>query len=220
MKLLKKHNIPFNPYFFYPFLAWVVAGGVLLATFSKQQLFMAINSRHNEMTDMLMFQTTRMGEGEVILPVLLLVMAFAAYRNWWYLITALTCGLVPLGLQHMFKQIFDAPRPMSYFHKAEWIHILPGWPVLMSYSFPSGHTEGAFSFFCFLSLLLPPSSQRFGLLFCLLALSVGYSRIYLAAHFFADIYFGSIIGTVVTMLVFALMTRLKGYFIKEKGTFA
>jgi membrane-associated phospholipid phosphatase len=220
MRLLKRLNIPFNPYFFYPFLVWVVVGAVLLMTFDKQQLFTFINSRHNWVTDTLMYRITWMGQGEVIIPVLLLVMAFSAYRNWWYLITAAVCNLGPLIVQRILKIWVDAPRPLNYFNHATWIHYSPDWPELLNFSFPSGHSEGAFSFFGFLALLLPPSYQRYGGLFFVLALSVCYSRVYLAAHFFADIYAGSIIGMVITVAMYVIMNKLKGRFIKEKGTFA
>src|ERR1043165_823726 len=101
MRLLKRLNIPFNPYFFYPFLVWVVVGAIMLMTFDKQQLFTFINSRHHWVTDELMYRITWMGQGEVIIPVLLLVMAFPAYRNWWYLITAAACNLGPLVVQRL-----------------------------------------------------------------------------------------------------------------------
>jgi membrane-associated phospholipid phosphatase len=220
MRLHKKLNIPFNPYFFYPFLAWVVVGAILLAVFSKQELFSFINSNHNRITDVLMYRITWMGQAQVIIPVLLLVMAFHAYRNWWYLTTAIACSITPLILQRILKIWIDAPRPLNYFKHAPWIHFSPDWPELMNFSFPSGHSEGAFSFFGFLSLLLPPSYQRYGALFFVLALSVCYSRVYLAAHFFEDIYAGSIIGALTTFLVYGLMYKFKGRFFKEKGTFA
>jgi membrane-associated phospholipid phosphatase len=89
------------------------------------------------------------------------------------------------------------------------MHYRPEWPVLLERSFPSGHSEGAFSFLCFLSLLLPYRYNKLGILFFLLALTVCYSRIYLAAHFFEDVYAGSIIGTVATTLIFSFMVRYK-----------
>jgi membrane-associated phospholipid phosphatase len=220
MQLHKKFPGPLNPYFFYPFLAWIVCGGILLTVFDRRELFYFINSRHNAVTDVLMYRITWMGQGEVIIPVLLLMMAFTAYRNWWYFTTALACSITPLIVQKLLKIWIDSPRPLNYFNHAPWIHISSDWPVLLNFSFPSGHSEGAFSFFCFLSLLLKPHHRRYGLLFFILALSVCYSRVYLAAHFFADIYAGSIIGGSVTMLVFVFMSKYKKRFFKEKGTFA
>jgi membrane-associated phospholipid phosphatase len=72
---------------------------------------------------------------------------------------------------------------------------------LLRHSFPSGHTCAAFSLFTFLSLLASARYQPLGLLFFILAALVGYTRMYLAAHFFADVYAGSILGTIGTILL-------------------
>ena len=96
------------------------------------------------------------------------------------------------------------------------MHYLASWPSLVNNSFPSGHSEGAFSFFCLASLLLPEKYSRFGFLFFMLALGVGYSRIYLTAHFFEDVYAGSIIGGIVTTIIYSFMYQFKARFSKEK----
>ncbi|RYZ48512.1 MAG: phosphatase PAP2 family protein, partial [Sphingobacteriales bacterium] len=57
-----------------------------------------------------------------------------------------------------------------------------------------------------------PRYRWLAVVFFVLAMAVGYSRIYLAAHFFIDVYVGSIIGVVFTILVVMLMRRYPGYF--------
>jgi membrane-associated phospholipid phosphatase len=197
----------------------VVAGGIALMVFSRQVLFATVNTHYTDIADTVMYYITCMGQVEVIIPVLLLVFFIPAYRNWWYIISALLCNLVPLLIQQMLKVYFSHPRPLFYFKHAKWIHFLHSWPELLQWSFPSGHSEGAFSFFCFLSLLLPAKYNKLGFLFFLLALSVCYSRLYLAAHFFDDVYAGSIVGTVVTTLVFAVMNKYKDHFYRKSNTF-
>lgn len=196
----------------------MVAGGVLLWFFSRQYLFAAINGHYTSATDTLMSNITYLGQAEVIIPILLLIMAFPRYRNWWYFTTAALCSTVPLAIQQSLKYWFDSPRPFMYFNRAPWIHIASDWPVLYHMSFPSGHSEGALSFFCFLSLLLIPEYKKFGLLFFLLGMAVCYSRIYLAAHFFVDVYTGSIIGVIATTIVFSIMNRNKERFFKKDNT--
>jgi membrane-associated phospholipid phosphatase len=44
-------------------------------------------------------------------------------------------------------------------------------------------------------------------LFFLCAFLASYSRVYLAQHFFGDIYFGSLIGVVTTIVLFILLNR-------------
>lgn len=200
----KKRRI-YNPYFVYPFLVWLAIGAYLLSNFSKEQLFSAVNLHHSPFLDKVMYGITFLGQAEVVIPVLLLLLILPSFRSWWYFLVATVCSLVPMFVQQGMKAWFDEPRPLKYFSDAPWIHKLSHWPSLYHHSFPSGHTEGAFSFFCFLSLLLYRSHRPWAFVFFVLSLLVGYSRLYLAAHFFADVYVGSIVGVLVTTLCYALM---------------
>ncbi len=207
--MLKKWNISYNPYFFFPFLVWIVFGGMAQLLFTKEQLFFAINARYTSFTDVLMYYITWLGEGRFIVIFLLLLFATPRLRSLWFFVTGTLCSVVPLIIQQFLKEYFKAPRPHSYFHGSSAMHFLPAWPSLVNNSFPSGHSEGAFSFFCLLSLIVPEKYIKAGWIFFLLAISVCYSRIYLTAHFFEDVYAGSIIGCMVTTIIFSIMTRYK-----------
>lgn len=202
-------KISYNPFFFFPFLLWVVAGGILLILFSRRDIFHSINTNYNGVLDSIMYYTTWLGEGGVIITVLALIMLIPAYRNWWYFLSALFCNIIPFFIQQILKSAFDLPRPRLLYYDRLWMHYLPDWPELLHRGFPSGHSEGAFSLFCFLSLILPPRYNKLGLVFFALALGVCYSRIYLAAHFFEDVYAGGIIGAVTTTLIFSFMAKFK-----------
>jgi len=218
--VLKKKEILYNPYFLFPFLLWVVVGGVLLLVFSRSQLFYAINTRYSDAADNAMYFATFLGQGQVIVPALLLLMIFPRFRNVQYFITALCCNIIPFFIQQILKSIFDHSRPhLLYYYETERMHYLQQWPLLYHRSFPSGHSQGAFSFFCFLSLLLPSRYRKLGLVFFLLAIAVCYSRIYLTAHFFDDIYAGSILGGSLTTIIYALMNKYYSPLINNKDTF-
>ena len=181
----------------------------MLSLLSKQWLFAAVNVHNNQSGDIFMYYATFLGQPEVVIPVLAILLLVPALRNWWYFFTALICNICPLLVQQLLKRMFHAPRPLNYFHSAKWIHHLPEWPELLRNSFPSGHSQGAFSFFCFLSLLLPAKYRAFGFVFFIFAITVCYSRLYLAAHFFADVYAGSLIGGLTTTLLYTIMSRYK-----------
>ncbi len=204
----KRVKLIYNIYFHLPFLLWLLLGGGLLHCFSRVQLFSAINGKYNSFTDAGMPVITSLGQPEVIIPALLLLMIIPALRTWRYFLSAAACNLVPLALQQWLKRVYHYPRPLNYFHwhdqKAAWLHYLPQWPDLLRNSFPSGHSQGAFSFFCFTAMLLSVKYKWIGFIFFCAAFLVAYSRIYLAAHFFADVYVGSIIGCVLTTLIFSL----------------
>jgi membrane-associated phospholipid phosphatase len=154
-----------------------------------------------------------MGEALFIIVVLVALMVFKQrYRNLWYFITATLSGVLPSITSQFIKSAEHAPRPLKLLDKVQWIHVLPEWPRLMERSFPSGHTTGAFSLFCFISLILPYEKRWYGTLFFILALSVAYSRLYLAAHFFEDVYAGSILGAGFSLLVVTVMNKCSHYF--------
>ena len=215
----KRPYISINLYFLIPFILWVIVGGWLLSSFSGKDLFFFINSRYTPYTDVIMYYTTWIGQGVVITTILALLMLIPRYRTWWYFIAALLCNLLPFFLQQTLKSYYDSPRPINVFKHAAWIHRAADWPELLYRSYPSGHTEGAFCFLCFLSLILPPRYRVLGVLFFIIAMFVGYSRVYLAAHFFADVYAGSIVGTVFCTLIYSVTALLKDRFFEKKGTF-
>lgn len=180
---------------------------------------MAVNMRHTPFRDAVMYYASMMGEGSVITVVLLVLMGISTFRNWWYFITALLCNVVPALVIQILKRIYEAPRPLRYFNDAAWIHIGMDWPRLYHNSFPSGHSTGAFSFFCFLACFLPRRYRFVGVIFFLLALLVAFSRIYLAAHFFSDIYVGSIMGTCLALLMLTVMNYYRPRFFKNNDPF-
>lgn len=191
---------------------WIVAGALLLVSFTQRELFTAVNGHYTTPGNYIMYGITYLGQPEVIIPVLLGLMVINKHlRNWWYILTALACNIIPLLVQQTMKHIMFHPRPLKFYEHAAWIHFEKSlWPELTgNNSFPSGHSQGAFSFFCFLSLLLPPRYRPAGMAFFFMALFVCYSRMYLAAHFFADVYTGSIIGAVTTTILFSFMSAFK-----------
>lgn len=185
-----------------------------MVSLNKQIIFAFANTHHSSLLDRLMVYITSMGEGYIAFIILLLLLARPSLRNWWYFFTAALTNILPNICTQLVKNGVKAPRPLNYFNNAPWIHIAPGWPHLTSNSFPSGHTTSAFCLFSLLAFLLPPGYRKFGFVFFLLGLAVAYSRMYLAAHFFADVYVGSIIATIFTLVIIALMNRHRGRFFK------
>lgn len=212
----KRPYTSYNIFFLIPYVIWIVIGGILYLTFpDKHDIFFWVNTHYNDALDVIMYCATWLGEGITITVLALLLLVFPCCRNWWYVVSAAACTIIPAELTQFVKHIVDNPRPINYFHNAEWIHTVSGWPILMLNSFPSGHTTGAFSFFCFLSFLLPAKLKWMAIIFFMLALTVGYSRMYLAAHFYEDVYGGSIMGGTVTILVFSVMKKYENVFFKK-----
>ena len=211
----QKPYTSYNTYFLVPFITWVVVGGVLLLSFDKETLFKAINLNYSSWADVVMLYTTKLGEGIIGTLILLVLFGYKHFRNWWYVVAALACNVLPSFIIQVLKSGVGAPRPLKYFDHAAWIHILPDWHHVTQRSFPSGHTCAAFSLFTFLAFLLPKKYRPYGIILFLIALFVGYSRVYLAAHFFLDVYVGSIIGTLFTMFTFMVMNLYQHKFFRK-----
>lgn len=204
----------FNNWFLVPFVIWVLTGGLVQILLDRQTLFALFNGRHTPFLDVAMYYGTMMGEGVFSALVLLMLLALPSFRNWWYFAAALLSNVLPALFTQWMKSLVDAPRPLRFFNEATWIHTLPEWPRLMQRSFPSGHTTAAFSLFCFLAMVLTPRYKWAGVLFFCMALFTGITRMYLAAHFFIDVYVGSIIGVLFAILVLVVMQRYPYYFLR------
>jgi len=74
------------------------------------------------------------------------------------------------------------------------LHFVEGVKLHALQSFPSGHATTAFNLFFMLSILVKNSWLK--LAFFVIALVVGFSRVYLSQHFFIDVVAGSIFGVV------------------------
>lgn len=191
----------YNLFFLIPFLLWFLSGGVALFLYDKQLLFSYVNTNYSLYGDIAMYYITKMGESIFIIPLLIsLPFVFKQLRTWKYLSAALLGNIGAFLLSQSLKSIYNEPRPLNFFQEAKWIHMADHWERYFHRSFPSGHTTGAFAAFCFLSLFLAPRHKWWGAIFFLLAVLVAYSRLYLAAHFFLDVYVGSIIGTFFSIL--------------------
>jgi len=181
---------------------WLAAGGLVLR-FSRDQLFFAVNGYHNHFLDRVMPLTTYMGNGWAFVLLLLLILAFRKYRL--FLKGALIFGFSSL-LAQLLKHLCHAPRPLAYYHGHDnLLHMVTGVRVYSWFSFPSGHTTTAFALFCFLALQI--RQKGWAVLFFMLALVTAWSRIYLAEHFFADVYAGSLAGVFSTLVVTLFTTR-------------
>ena len=85
--------------------------------------------------------------------------------------------------------------------------IVEGVDLHSTLSMPSGHTSAVFAFCFSLALFCPKWWQK--MLCLLIAILVGYSRIYLSQHFLADVLAGSIVGIVAVLILIPLIKKLR-----------
>jgi membrane-associated phospholipid phosphatase len=149
-----------------------------------------------------MYGFTLLGDGlSVLIICLMVLMVTKKYQSTPFIINAITVNYIP-GLETQYlKHSFNYNRPLIAIKEVNKIHIESWWPVLHYNSFPSGHTTSAFALLVFLTVFVFPKNNKIVSLLFALALLVGISRLYLAAHFFKDIYLGSIVGFGVAIVV-------------------
>ena len=104
------------------------------------------------------------------------------------------------------KAVFGHDRPSVFFHSTKEItelNLLEGIELLIgATSFPSGHTMSAFALYGLLALLIKRNKALSGLIFLIIAILVGVSRIYLVQHFLKDVFAGSLIGVLIALSLY------------------
>ena len=182
--------------FYIPYLVFVVTLVVLIVCNEKAGLHVWLTSCHCNVSDLFFHYYTYVGDW--VPYVVVGGLLFYRYRMALFvLVSQLATGLVSI----IIKQTWNEPRPILYFkehYPAIQLHQVVGEHLHSSHSFPSGHTITAFAFFLALSFFTKRPSLHF--LYFILALLVGYSRIYLSQHFALDVLVGSFIGVSVTIL--------------------
>ena len=151
-------------------------------------LFYQINQFHFHWLDTIMLPITYCGDGVVLSIVALGFWRLRGLRRFLQLVLILiTAGI----LVQIIKYFFPSPRPSQVFSD---IHILG--PVLRARSFPSGHAASTFGLVGFLSGEFPKLEN----LLWVLAILIGFSRVYVGAHFPADVLFGAGLGYLVAKI--------------------
>lgn len=185
-----------NPWFIIPYGVLLAATGSLFFFIEKGDVVLFINSFHSPFLDTLFAYGTSLGHGLLYFFVAL-GLAWKNQRNG--LIALICLAVTGLLVQLLKETVFDEVMRPSVVLAGEPLHFVEGVKLLKRHSFPSGHTATAFSLFCLLSLII--NQKKWGLVFLCMAVIGGISRMYLVQHFFVDVYFGSMIGVTVTLLV-------------------
>lgn len=182
--------------FYIPYLLFVLTFVVLILGNEKADLHMWLTSFYTPIGDVFFHYYTYVGDW--VPYVLIAGLLFYKYRvAFFVLISQLATGLVSQIVKHSWNE----PRPILYFKEnfpTVHLHQVAGVHMYSAHSFPSGHTITAFAFFLSIAFYTKKPSLHF--LYFILALLVGYSRIYLSQHFAIDVLVGSFIGVSITVL--------------------
>lgn len=199
MRKLIRQNLAF----FIPFVIFIILCIPLLLLYSKAEIHIYMNRFHCLGCDYFFKYLTFLGNGWFVLIV---VITLLFYQFRLSLIVASSTVFSGFFVQFLKRIVFeDTLRPVKYFENIHDLHLVNAFHNYSYFSFPSGHTASAFSLFLILALASPNKGLKF--LFFLIAILIGYSRVYLSQHFLIDVYFGSIIGVLFSIPIFYFITK-------------
>lgn len=118
-----------------------------------------------------------------------------------YVIIITVIMLIASGVNNILKHFFDRPRPVPHFGENN-VNLF--YEILYRHSFPSGHTQAAFTLATVTSLIIP----KYWYLFFIFAVFVGIERMYAGCHFPSDVFCGAITGIVVSYILFKIYNTL------------
>ena len=197
-------------------LMLLVALGLALLYIPKGELHLLLCDRHTPARDIFYRYYTHVAEW---FPYVLCVLLLIFSRIGDGVLAASGLAFSALTTQ-LFKHIINAPRPVTWFAANMpdvQLPLVDGVQMNYWFSFPSGHTTSFFALFFALSIiagnylaekrLVSAATQ---VLFFLLAALGGYSRIYLSQHFALDVFAGTLVGILITLLCYAILHRYEG----------
>jgi membrane-associated phospholipid phosphatase len=181
---------------------FLLAGVFLLFLYEKGDILLWINKNHSEFQDYFFKYWTHLGDGLAFVAVIILFISIKKYRAIKMIVFAVISQTIVI--QGLKRIVFsDVVRPKLFFEQFHDLHQVAGIEIHGYGSFPSGHTATAFTIAVLLALIFR-NKYLTGLLM-IAAILVGFSRIYLLQHFFVDIYFGSIIGFLNSIIIYSRM---------------
>lgn len=190
-----------NKIFFILYSVFLVYGAVRMIIIPKGAEVLWLNNHYTPLLDIWFKIWSIVGDGlffaVLLIPILLIKIRYSLLG---------LLSLIGSGLSaQVMKRMIDSPRPKAFFTN-HILNTIPGVKLYTAHSFPSGHTTTAFALFLMLALI--SKNKNWGLFYFLCAAFVGMSRVYLAQHFFCDVYAGSIIGVLFTMLFYMMIEHL------------
>ncbi|MCF6359726.1 MAG: phosphatase PAP2 family protein [Cyclobacteriaceae bacterium] len=180
------------------YASFLGAGGAVLLAFTKEESFFLVNNHFSAFGDVFFKLLTHVGDG-LLFGLIILVLLFYSYRK-------ALLGLVIFIASALIAQVLkltyfdDVMRPVAHFGKDVDMHFVEGVARHVKNSFPSGHSTSVFALALFLVLVF--NMRKTGWLMAIIAILVGYSRVYLAVHFPVDVYAGSFIGVVTALVIY------------------
>ncbi|MBN9379597.1 MAG: phosphatase PAP2 family protein [Chitinophagaceae bacterium] len=173
-----------------------LVGLIFLLAQGKTASFLLLNPYHPTPLDYFFIAFTYLGDGIFAAAVIILLMVLRRWPQAWQLLIAF---LLSALVAQILKNVFSMPRPREVFNHGEYAYFIEGITHHGFSSFPSGHSTSVFTLATMLAIF--ERNKKINVLYLLIAVAVGYSRIYLGQHFLTDVLMGSFLGVTIAILV-------------------
>jgi len=181
-----------NSSFVVPYLALLLGLGIPQILYRQGIITLEVNRYFSLQADLFFTYFTYLGDGVFCIALGILLLFWSRVKGVLLLITYAISGILAQLIKNF--GFSKEPRPAEYFTgMMDSLHTVSGVELSHWNSFPSGHTTSAFALFALLAIWNPSSILKF--LCLVVAVLVGFSRLYLLQHFLVDVYVGSLLGT-------------------------
>lgn len=145
---------------------------------------------HNPFLDKIMTKMSMLGSGGIFFIIIALILLLNKKTIKIGLTMSLALVLCAIVGNGILKPYFSRIRP----YMKEMIPIIINPPS--GYSFPSGHTYSAFAAATVINIY----NKKWGILFYIFAVLMGFSRMYLYVHYPTDVLAGMILGILIGII--------------------
>ncbi len=201
--------------YFILLLGYLLIGGIALLFIEKGDVLLYFSDHRTAFGDLFFKWATQLGE---FVPYLAGFGAFLLMKQYKKAIALPLLAAAVTIVSFITKSVFKQPRPARYFKDLDQFEVINQVAGVVlnqgDTSFPSGHTMSAFAVSTFFLLCFPQKWWLDIVLFTV-ALLTAASRIYLVQHFFQDVYLGAILGILIGLLSFLLLSNIENRAAKQ-----
>ncbi|MBP6310943.1 MAG: phosphatase PAP2 family protein [Flavobacteriales bacterium] len=169
-------------------------------------LHAAVNEYNWPWADVFFKYSTHIADGWTVVIVCIIVLMIHTWRS--FLMLAISTILSATITQFLKRSVFpENDRPSMFRDQWPDIHWVQGVVLHSHFSFPSGHSTAAFSMCLALAVIV--GKQGWAAILAMVAVVLGFSRVYLSQHFTQDVFAGAIVGIVSSLIVYYALYRGK-----------
>ena len=169
-----------------------------------------IQSIANPFLDLLFQIITICGEQLVLISIISIIYWALDKKFGEYIAYSVLTSVL---LNNAIKDIFKMKRPIG----EEGIRTLRE-ETATGYSFPSGHTQGASSFYGAMAIYL--KKRVMYIIATVMIILIGFSRLYLGVHYPKDVIVGGVLGVLTSLICYKLYNKVENKMLLYVITFA